>query len=426
MNTYSPERQQAVAVIESLRSGIPTRLSTQALPDLRAYLSEKIEADLQRFAAGEIPPGRLIWGQYGQGKTHMLTTIEHQALEMGFAVSRVTLSREVSCHQLFHFYGRLANALRTPDSLLSGLKQRLSEVKPAALAASPLADPTRYTHPLPRQVAEDCLAAEGEDQELLYGDLCGTRLQVKELRRIHKTCRQAAWPKFPESFKLREHAAAYLEVMADLVQLCGYKGWVLLIDEVELMGRLGRVSRLKAYQNLNWLLNWSAIKAPVYTLGAVASRLQDDTWYGGRGRKVDDRTGMPELAGEREGKHAKAAMAQFFKQAVSKDCPVMRPVHENELSALLEELVRLHGVAHDWPAQLDIADLLHYLGSQPVRTYLRAALEALDLNCLYGQHEAIQAAELLESDLHEDEAFFSSRAESESEVEPEAAVVAEG
>ena len=49
-------------------------------------------------------------------------------------------------------------------------------------------------------------------------------------------------PKFATNFRFREHAAAYFGLMADAIRWCGYRGWVILIDEVELLGRLGVIA----------------------------------------------------------------------------------------------------------------------------------------------------------------------------------------
>lgn len=125
MQKYDENRKQAIAIVESLRSGIPTRASTRELPDLRPSLTQLIKQDLAQLAQDNIPQGRLVWGAYGQGKTHALTTIEHIALDLGFAVSRVSLSREVSCHHLFNFYGRAASAIRTPNSQIFGIQLAL-------------------------------------------------------------------------------------------------------------------------------------------------------------------------------------------------------------------------------------------------------------------------------------------------------------
>lgn len=69
LNQMNLDKNTAIAIIESLRSGIPTRISTRELPNLRPNLTNKIVQDLDQFAVGNIPQGRLIWGAYGQGKT---------------------------------------------------------------------------------------------------------------------------------------------------------------------------------------------------------------------------------------------------------------------------------------------------------------------------------------------------------------------
>lgn len=310
MERYNEDRLLAVKAVEAVRAGVPTRNSTRQLPDLRQNLTDCIRADLSTFAEGFIPRGRMIWGQYGQGKTHVLTAAEHLALDMGFAVSMVSLSREVSCHNLLSFYGRVAPRVRTPDSSMLGLERALSRQSAAAFSDSPLNDSERYVHPRPALVLEDYFFATGEEQDLLYGDLIGIKLPVTELKRIHRLCRQTSWQKFPCTFKTNEHASAYFGVMADAIRLCGYKGWVILIDEVELIGRLGNVSRLKAYRNLHWLLNWSGMMPyPIYTLAAAATRLQDDIWYGGG---KDDRNMMPRLAAEHFDEEAGREMEVFL------------------------------------------------------------------------------------------------------------------
>ena len=131
---------QSIFVIESLRAGIPTRISTRELPDLRKNLTEKIVEDLAFFERGIVPGGRILWGQYGQGKTHALTSIEHTALDKNFAVSRVSLSREVSCHNLYNFYGYAAPRIKTPHSTLEGIQHYLNRILPSDLPDSRILD----------------------------------------------------------------------------------------------------------------------------------------------------------------------------------------------------------------------------------------------------------------------------------------------
>lgn len=67
---YDAERLHAIHIVEALRSGVPTRATTRELPDLRPELTEHIRSDLENFSENNIPSGRLVWGKYGQGKSH--------------------------------------------------------------------------------------------------------------------------------------------------------------------------------------------------------------------------------------------------------------------------------------------------------------------------------------------------------------------
>lgn len=413
MQEYSDNRKQAIAVVESLRAGIPSRASTRELSDLQPSLTKPIKQDLAQLAQDNIPKGRLVWGAYGQGKTHALTTIEHLALDLGFAVSRVSLSREVSCHHLFNFYGRVASAIRTPKSQILGIQRTLNKKDPRDLPDSRIQDPNRYIHPLPAFVLEDYFYARGEEQDLLYGDLMGTRLAIPDLRRIHRNCRGEALPRFDPIFVVKKHGSAYFGVMADVLAWCGYKGWVILIDEVELIGRLGKVGRLDAYRNLNWLLNWSeTMPYPIYTVGVVASSLSDHQWSSSDSTQSakKDRSQIPELAAQKFGQDAETEMNKFFDLAIGKQCPIIKPLSQGELSKLLESLVERHRIAYAWDAQLDIYNLIQRMGDQPVRTHIRAALEVLDINYAYQEIIIPEPGDLVEESVKEDEGFFNQNA----------------
>ncbi len=409
MQEYDDKRKQAIAVVESLRAGIPTRASTRELPDLRASVTKLIKQDLAQLAQGNIPQGRLVWGAYGQGKTHALTTMEHMALDLGFAVSRVSLSREVSCHHLFNFYARVASAIRTPQSQVFGIQLALDKKLSGNLPDSRIQDPERYVHPLPAKIIEDYFYTTGEDQDLLYGDLMGTRIAMSDLKRIHRASRGEPLPKFESNFVLKKHVSSYFGVMADALTWCGYKGWVILIDEVELIGRLSKVGRLDAYRNLNWLLNWSgAMSYPIYTVGVVASNLGTDVWGTTNSTQSakNDRSQIPELAAQNLGQDAEEEMNKFFDIATSKQCPATERPSQGELIKLLKILVERHRIAYAWDAQLDIHNLIKHVGSEPIRTHIRAALEALDINYAYKENIIPQTTNLVEGSVEEEPEFF--------------------
>jgi hypothetical protein len=68
--------------------------------------------------------------------------------------------------------------------------------------------------------------------------------------------------------------------------------------------------------------------------------------------------------------------------------------------------VKLHGTAYGWNAQLDVKKLVKKIGSQPIRTHIRATLEALDIAYLYNESVDVGATQLVEASVQEEEGFF--------------------
>ena len=97
---------------------------------------------------------------------------------------------------------------------------------------------------------------------------------------------------------------------------------------------------------------------------------------------------------------------KFFDLAISKQCPTTEPLSQSELIKLLESLVERHRVAYAWDAQLNVRKLIQHIGNQPVRTHIRAALEALDINYAYKEIITPEATNLVEGSVEEEEGFF--------------------
>ncbi|HWR45807.1 hypothetical protein [Sporomusa sp.] len=96
----------------------------------------------------------------------------------------------------------------------------------------------------------------------------------------------------------------------------------------------------------------------------------------------------------------------FFERAIGEESLVAAPVDNTGLVTVLDALTKLHGRAYKWPASFDAGQLIRELGAQPVRTFVRAALEALDLQYVYNENIRLAAATLDEQKLEEDSDFF--------------------
>jgi P-loop Domain of unknown function (DUF2791) len=399
----------ATKIIESLRSGIPTRDSTRNLTNIRNPLHLKFASDLNQLASSQvIPKGRLIWGQFGQGKTHELTSLEHKALDQGFAVSRITINRQLSGQRLDYLYRKLAASIRTPNSNLFGIRHVLDKKKLEDFLNSEIQNPNRYTHPLPATILETYFRASAEDQDILYDSLLGSPVPLVEIKRIYKNSYAPSFPKFDERFTPTKHSQSYFELMADILKWCGYHGWVILIDEIELIHRLPKLSRIKAYQNLNWLLNWSDLLTfPIYTVGAVTDSLIT-LWLIPQGRsKLADSDMIPILIGERGDAESEQAMRRFFKYARDNDIsPSIERISEKDLQDLLVKIAEIHGISYGWQPDIDVDSVIRSQGSSPVRLYIRALMETLDMEYLGDREFVPQLTALEELTVSEDESYF--------------------
>lgn len=400
-------KELAIAVIESLRAGIPTRLSTRELPDLRPNVTSTISRDLDFLADGSNPTGRIIWGEYGQGKTHELTCIEHLALDKHFAVSRVTLSRELSGQNLLQLYCKIATSTKTSDSRISGITHKLDKKNLHQFLDSPLYDFSRYTHPLPVVIAENYFAADfPDDRDILYGDLLGYKVPLPEIRKIHRK-RQIPFPSL-DRFLVKDHGKAYFELMSMLIQFVGYKGWVILIDEMELINRLGTVGRMNAYNNLAWLLNWTdSMNFPIYTVGVGTASLRDK-WTDSNSQSLPDKSKLISLAKEKNSPHIAQSLESFFDKGLDSNiCLSLAPPDRQQLLNVLKRIVDIHSICFDWKPDLDVAEIIDSIGSKPIRTHIRATLESLDYDYLYKEIYIPEAGTTLEPDIDdENEGYF--------------------
>ncbi|APB34348.1 hypothetical protein GlitD10_2022 [Gloeomargarita lithophora Alchichica-D10] len=399
----------ATQIIESLRAGIPTRASTRNLQSMRNRLHEKFNDDLSQLSEGRgIPKGRLIWGKYGQGKTHELTCLEHLALDQGFAVSRITLNRQLSGQRLDHLYSKLATSIRTPQSRLLGIRHILDKKSSADLPNTLLQNLERYTHPLLAVILEIYFRTSGEEQELLYGALLGAQIPMAEIRKIYKRAIGRSFPPIPGSFVRSKHSHAYFEMMADILTWCEYQGWVILIDEIELIARLAKLGRMQAYHHLYWLLNWSGTQTlPIYVVGAVAEPLMD-LWRNPQGRdRLTDKTRMCELAKERNNSYSEQAMLNFFAYGQDQQlCPFIEQTDRNQLKQLLAEIKEIHGISYGWQPEVDIDRVIAAIGNDPIRTHIRGLLETLDMVYLGDKDFVPRTATLTELSTQEDESYF--------------------
>ncbi len=103
---------QARSIIEELRKGsVPIDYVPLFTVGRQQWLSY-IEDDLEHYIGQGGSKVRFISGDYGDGKTHFMSVVRHLAMEKGFAVSFVVLTRDVPIHKFETVYQSIVQQLQ--------------------------------------------------------------------------------------------------------------------------------------------------------------------------------------------------------------------------------------------------------------------------------------------------------------------------
>jgi len=382
------DKQSSIMVLEAIRAGIPSRELVGRLPDLRQKQLCTIDEDLQSLEAGKAVKGRVLWGEYGQGKTHFLKQVEKHILAKGYAVSYISLSPDLGLNNFTSFFPALASRVITQDAQIPGLLNKLLDYRfPPQKWDELLDSKDKLSHPLPLLIFESFQNHDSREMIVLYNSLMGKKENLTFAKHLVKQDRKYEFQAMPK-FLLRDHYKAFMEFLPLLIQALGYKGWVLLIDELEIIGRMGRVSRLNSYRNLSWLLRLgSEHRLPVYTLAASAKSLQEEVFWGVKKHDAND---MPRLAMERGDEATYKLLLDFFSQITDDRGLVLKQESVAKLTPLLDALLEVHQIAIPWrhePPNRMVIDFLKRVDPRmkPIRQTIRMFIETLDIYSVYGE-----------------------------------------
>ena len=382
------EKELSIQVLEAVRAGIPSRELVGQLPDLRQTQLSIIDQDLNDLAKGKPVTGRVLWGEYGQGKTHFLKQVEKHILAQGYAVSYISLSPDLGLNNVTSFFPALASRVITHDSQIPGLLKKLLDHRITPQKWDELLESIdKLCHPLPLLMFQSFANFDSRDMIVLYNCLMGKKENLSFAKHLVKQDRKYEFQAMPK-FLLRDHFKSFLEFFPLLVKALGYKGWVLLIDELEILGRMGKVSRLNSYRNLSWLLRMGdEHKLPVYTLAASAKSLQEEVFWGAKKHDAND---MPRFALERGDASTHKLLLGLFDQLSGDRGLVLKHESVAKITTLLEALLEVHQRAIPWQHELPPHMVNDFLkrndpSFKPIRQTIRMFIETLDLYAIHGE-----------------------------------------
>ncbi len=390
---------EAQRVIEALRSGVSSRAVghyfSSARPELMGQISRRLDQVRDSGESG----GMVVTGKYGEGKTHLLNTVFNLAHSNNMVVSLISLSKETPFDKLYLVYQKLVSNTYLPGRLQPGFEHAVQDItpnNPNALDLLSFSSKHLETDKL-FYVLRSFLHVDDQDEKyLLMADLEGDFINNALLRKIYKRI-FAQTVKYSVTFTKTRHSMDYFAFLSRLFKLLDYNGWVILFDETELVGRLGKKARLKAYNNMAAFLfpeKYSSLES-TFTMFALGSSYQEDV--------IESKHEYENLATTYVDRAQREPIEKVLNAIIA--APQLQPLNQDEILDVLQQVQDFHGRAYDWQPKIDVREILQasehrgYL----LRTRIRAAVEVLDQLYQYGQAGNIQINALGEPHYQEEE-----------------------
>ena len=386
--------KEARHIIEALRSGIPSRAVGQYFSEARPRMMKEISARLDMVCNEGKSNGMVVCGKYGEGKTHLLNTVFNLAHSNHMVVSLLSLSKETPMDKLYLIYQKIIQNTYLPMRQQPGFMHELEKLS----ANSPIANEMQLY--AAKQLETDKLyylfrsylnTEDSDEKFLLQADLEGDFVANAPLKKIYRRIFNQP-VKYNVNFTKTKHCGDYFSFMRHLFTQMGYHGWVILIDETELMGRLGKKARLNAYRNMaRFLLPEPSLEA-VFSIFALSASYVEDVIEGKREHENLEAV-YPE-----EPEPIRTVLDLLVKS------PQLAPLTKEEIQQVLYKIQEFHGKAYAWTPNLSPATLLGATqsGGYLLRTKIRAAIEFLDQLYQYGKAGKTVINELGEETFTED------------------------
>jgi hypothetical protein len=165
-----------------------------------------------------------------------------------------------------------------------------------------------------------------------------------------------------------------------LILAAGYAGWVLFIDEVELVGRYSLLQRGKSYAELaRWMGRIEGEDIP--GLMSVAAITDDFGLAILQERSDRDIVGTRLRAKETDEYLLLAGRAETGMRLIERDALMLEPPDESTLRNTYERIRQIHAAAYGWdPPEIPWPEAAM---RRPMRSYVRRWVNEWDLKRLY-------------------------------------------
>ena len=248
--------------IEALRNGVPNRDAVKVLGCDQADIEERFRQQLQdtkmSVKDGSKNEGILVAGNFGTGKSHLLEYLMHIALEQNFVCSKIVISKETPLFDPVKLYRAAAEAAIVPGKRGNAMTEVATALKIESESYANFYQWANRASDLNSRFPATLFLFERMPNDPKLSDRIirfwsGEKIGVADIRYNLRACREPVTYKI-EKISAKDLALQRFKFAAHLIVAAGYAGWVLLIDEVELIGRYSLLQRAKSYAELaRWM-----------------------------------------------------------------------------------------------------------------------------------------------------------------------------
>ena len=401
MTPSGDSRLTSRRALEALRNGVPNGDAVAVLGCSQPEVEEEFTAMLDRVAgSGERPEsglGTLVAGDFGTGKSHLLGYLETQALARSFVCSRVVVSKETPLFDMDKMFRAAVENGRVPGvtgQMVEEITQKLDYNSQSYADFFVWAN--QENNGLHRILPATLMVHEKDNDPDLLNEInrfwSGDRIQLKSVRDGLRHIGQSQAYQFRAPL-LRDMPPQKFRFVLELIKAAGYEGWVVLVDEIELVANYSVLQRARSYAELTrWMGQALEERYPgLVVVGTVtadfASFVLDD--------KEDRDKAVPRLrARGRDADLLAAARAETGMRLLDRGITNLDEPDEEMLLGLYHQLKAIHAQAYGW----EIPDIQHDVGRRgpgTIRSYVRRWINEWDLRRLYpGFEPEIEETEL--------------------------------
>ena len=381
-------------VIESLRAGVPSPGAVKALgcpqPMVKSKFQQMLQDAQDSIHKGWTTKGMLIEGGFGTGKSHLLESLRHMAFEARFVCSKVVISKETPLYSPVLMFRAAVGAAVVPQKRGDALAEVAADLNFKSLQ---YADFYEWVHrpggEIDGRFAATLFLYERmvNDPELSHRMIrfwAGDPLTDAEIKRYLKSCDGHASYRF-ERVSPMEMALQRFKFVSRLMIAAGYSGWILLIDEAEIIGRYSFKQRAQSYAELaRWLgrLEASSFADLGYKSGLAAVVALTDDFQSAILDEKGDREKVSERLRE-TGSETDLVLARQAEQGMRLiECeriPLVGP-YDQLVEDIYHKIRAIHGGAYGWdPPQVPT---IERLSSTRMREYVKGWITEWDLKRL--------------------------------------------